>query len=156
MYVTQLAAVNLRHLRTTFDLARQARQRGDEPYGALLADAHGRALLGTQNTERSTRDRTAHAELNLVRQASARFTPAQLATCTLYASAEPCAMCAAAILGVGIGRVVFGVSAARLHDLFRLPEPFRRGADVLTAGPTRIEVLGPVLEDEAEEALAGY
>lgn len=156
MFVTQLAAINLRHLRTTFDLARQARRRGDQPYGALLADAQGRALLGAQNTERSTHDVTAHAELNLVRQASARFTPAQLSTCTLFASAEPCAMCASAILRAGLGRVVFGVSAPRLHDLGRLPAPFRRVADVLTAGSTRVEVLGPVLEDEAEEALVGY
>lgn len=76
---------------------------------------------------------------------------------TLYAAAEPCAMCAAAIIWSGVGRVVFGVSASRLRLLDPLPrglvEPGIGGRAVLDATSRGPEVVGPILEDEGEAAL---
>ncbi|TIP76607.1 MAG: nucleoside deaminase, partial [Mesorhizobium sp.] len=59
-------------------------------------------------------DRTAHAERLLASWAGMNFSPEELASCTLYTSAEPCAMCSGTIYWAGIGRVVFGQSE---HDL---------------------------------------
>ena len=53
-------------------------------------------------------DRTAHAERLLASRAARAHDLAFLARCTLYTSAEPCAMCAGAIYWAGIGRVVYG------------------------------------------------
>ena len=53
-------------------------------------------------------DMTAHAERVLATRASKRWRPDFLASCTLFSSAEPCAMCAGAIYWAGIGRLVFG------------------------------------------------
>jgi tRNA(Arg) A34 adenosine deaminase TadA len=63
------------HLRRALELARQARRHGNHPFGALLVDAEGNAVLEAENTVNTDRDVTAHAETNLVRAASARFEP---------------------------------------------------------------------------------
>jgi tRNA(Arg) A34 adenosine deaminase TadA len=145
-----------RWLRRSFELARAAAARGDEPYGAVLVDAEGRLLAEADNTVATTRDVTGHAETNLVRRIAGRFDPATLAGATLYASAEPCAMCAGAVYWAGIGRVVFGLSNARLcGEVLGAAAPDRGEGlhmscrEVLARGDRRAAVEGPVLEDEA-------
>ena len=53
---------------------------------------------------------TAHAERLLATWASKTYGADFLAGCTLYSSAEPCAMCSGAIYWAGIGRLVYGQS----------------------------------------------
>jgi tRNA(Arg) A34 adenosine deaminase TadA len=96
---------------------------------------------------------TGHAERVLCTRASTAYAPALLRTCTLYSSAEPCAMCAGAIYWTGIGRVVFGMTERALKDFTgnhaenpTLDLPCRT---VFSAGQRAIEVIGPLLEDEA-------
>jgi tRNA(adenine34) deaminase len=97
-------ATDQRLLRAAIALSARASEAGNQPYGALLADAEGRVLLEACNTQVTERDVTAHAELNLVRAASQRFDRDMLAGCTVYASGEPCPMCAGAIYWSGVGR----------------------------------------------------
>src|SRR5665213_2082533 len=68
-------------------------------------------------------DMTAHAERLLATAACKAYEPEELADCTIYASAEPCAMCAGAIYWAGIGRVVYGLSEERLKALTGPPPP---------------------------------
>jgi tRNA(Arg) A34 adenosine deaminase TadA len=69
----------------------------------VLADANQRMLLEALHTVVTERDPTGHAETNLVRLATRSIEPEILASCTLYSSAEPCAMCAGAIHWGNIG-----------------------------------------------------
>jgi len=108
---------DLRLLRAAIGLSRRARQSGNEPYGAVLGDAHGRVLLEAQNTQVTERDCTGHAETNLMRAASHRFEPTELAECTVYASGEPCPMCAGAIYWGGVRRVVYALSMRSMAQL---------------------------------------
>lgn len=149
---------DLAHLRATFDLACNARARGDHPFGALLVDAQGNVRLVAENTVVTTRDCTGHAETNLVRLASVRFTPVELATMTLYSNTEPCAMCAGAIHWANIGRLVYGLSAAAFYALVgpapqHLDLPCRQ---VFARSQRPIAVVGPLLEDEARQVHAGF
>jgi tRNA(Arg) A34 adenosine deaminase TadA len=138
-------------LREAIALARQALLRGDGPYGALLV-ADGRVLLRAENTTRTDADRTRHAEMNLLVQAQRHLAADALARCTLYASTEPCAMCAGAIFHAGVRRVVFGCSVARQVRI-------RGGGlaigarEVLESSGEPVEVVGPLLEDEAAAVL---
>jgi tRNA(Arg) A34 adenosine deaminase TadA len=147
-----------RWLRVAFDLARKAAARGDEPYGAVLVDAAGKALREAENTIATGGDRTGHAEINLVRLLGG-VDPGTLAAATLYASTEPCAMCAGAIYWGGVGRVAFGLSNARLYGEV-LPSSrvaLRLGCrDVLGAGDRPVVVAGPLLEDEAAAVVAEW
>jgi tRNA(Arg) A34 adenosine deaminase TadA len=132
-------------------LSQRSRDEGNHPFAAIVVDASGKALAEAMNDIHA--DCTSHAELVAVRLASSKFNPMQLRDATLYSSAEPCAMCAGAIYWSGIGRVAYALSEKRLLQLtgnhpenptLSLPcrEAFARGQRV-------IEVVGPLLEDEA-------
>ena len=84
------------HLRRAMALARKSRERGDDPFGAVLVDKDGRVLAEGLNTETTGRDVTGHAETNLIRAASQSVDAETFASSSLYASGEPCAMCSAA------------------------------------------------------------
>lgn len=143
------------YLKRAVDLARQAREKGNHPFGALLVDDQGNILLEAENSVVSERDCTGHAETNLVRAASRKYAPEFLANCTLYTSTEPCAMCAGAIYWAGIGRVVYALSEAELRQITgahpenpTLDLPCR---EVFQRGQRKIEVIGPVELPEARE-----
>jgi tRNA(Arg) A34 adenosine deaminase TadA len=146
-------------LRHAFAVARRARTRGNHPFGAILVSATSEVLIETENGYLPDRDMTAHAERLLATQASKQFDRQVLAASTLYTSAEPCAMCAGAIYWTGIGRVVFGLSERRLKAITgdhaenpTLDLPCRV---VFAAGQRHVEVIGPLLEEEAAALHAG-
>ena len=144
------------HLRAAIEASRTARDGGNAPYGAVLVDARGETLLTVENSEVTTRDCTAHAEASLVRQASVRFGRETLQASTLYASGEPCAMCAGAIYNAGIGRLVFALGQPRMYALSGDSGGIRlRAAEVLAHGQPQVVVEGPELEDEAAAVLQG-
>jgi len=104
-------------LASAIERAKQSRAEGNHPFGAVLADSDGRELLSAGNTVPIDGDCTGHAETNLARAASKTYDRAFLAGCTLFTSAEPCAMCSGAIYWSGIGRVVYALSESRLKEL---------------------------------------
>jgi tRNA(Arg) A34 adenosine deaminase TadA len=147
-------------LRLTIDLARAARAGGNHPFGAILVGPDGSVLMQAGNAHGDTGDRTAHAERVLMTAASRVYDAAFLAGCTMYASAEPCAMCAGAAYWAGIGRVVYGLSERELGALIG-PHPENLTMDlpcriVLGAGQRRVEVVGPLLEDESRAVHEGF
>lgn len=151
MTMLQLGADDQGLLRVAIALSARARDAGNPPYAAVLAHADGRILLEACNTQVTENDVTAHTELNLVRAASQRFDRDTLAACTVYASGEPCPMCAGALYWSGVGRVVFGLSIESMTALGGpdADELMLHGADVIASGMRPVEVLGPALEDEA-------
>ena len=141
-------------LRRSFDVARRAITHGNHPFGAILVDGQGKVLLEAENGYMPAQDGTAHAERLLATDACWNLTADVRAKATLYSSAEPCAMCAGAIYWAGIGRVVYGLSEHRLRRVTgnhpenpTLDLPCR---EVFESGQRATEVVGPMLEDEAE------
>lgn len=147
---------DLSHLREAIAISRQARDRGNAPYGAVLVDAGGNRLATAENNQIVAQDCTGHAETNLVRSIGATIDGAVLKRSTLYASGEPCAMCAGAIHNAGIGRVVFGLGRARMCEISASTDGIAIGAsELLARAQPKIIVEGPLLEDEAAEVLIG-
>ena len=146
-------------LRRAFAVAERSRANGNHPFGAILVGPAGEVLIETENSLMPDRDMTAHAERLLATAASKKFDPEFLAECTMYSSAEPCAMCAGAVYWVGIGRVVYGLSEARLKQMTgnhpENPTLFLPCRTVFAAGQRKIDVVGPLLEDEAAAQHAG-
>jgi tRNA(Arg) A34 adenosine deaminase TadA len=141
-------------LRLSFDVAKRARESGDHPFGSLLADADGNVLMEQGNGYTSEGgDRTAHAERILASRAAKKYSVEFLAGCTLYTSAEPCAMCSGAIYWAGIGRVVFGQTEKALKeqtgDHEENPTLDLPCHIVFGAGQRPTEIVGPMLELEA-------
>ena len=142
------------HLRAAIAVSRRAVANGNHPFGAVLVDAEGAAVLEAENTVTTGRDVTGHAETNLVRLAGG-LSRAELRGHTLYTSCEPCAMCSGAIYWAGIGRVVYGLAETDLLAITgshpenpTLALPCRT---VFAAGRLPTEVVGPLLADEARE-----
>jgi len=158
--VTHLNEIDLAHLRLAILVAQQAREHGNHPFGAVLVDEAGQVLLTAENSVNTGHDCTGHAETNLVRLASARYSPEQLARCTLYSSTEPCAMCSGAIHWSGIRRVVFALSEIGLYDLVG-PSPehlYLPCRDVFAHTKRHVEVIGPSaeLDEQARSVHADF
>jgi tRNA(Arg) A34 adenosine deaminase TadA len=86
-------------------------------------------------------------------RASQTYPTEFLRDCTMYTSAEPCAMCAGAAYWAGIGRVVYGLSENQLKEITG-NHPENPTLDlpchvVFEAGQRRVEVIGPMLIEEA-------
>jgi len=148
----------LKLLQRAIDLAQRARDHGNHPFGALLTDASGNILLEAENTVLTDKDCTGHAEANLMRAASKKYTEEELANCTLYTSTEPCPMCAGAIFWGNVGRVVYALSEEGLYALtgetaYKLAFPCR---DLFALGTHPFEVIGPLIEQEARQVHLGF
>jgi len=157
----RLAEQDLAFLRRAIDLAREAREDGRHPFGALIVDQRGQTVVEARNNAvRPGGNPTRHAETVACDQAASLISEAELARSTLYASAEPCAMCAGAIYWVGLGRVVYALSEVGLLEFTGADEknpclnlPCR---EVFARGQKTIQVEGPFLEDEAAKVHQGF
>jgi tRNA(Arg) A34 adenosine deaminase TadA len=125
------------------------------PFGALLVDHREGEVLATA-VNRSYRNPVAHAELEVIHQAVTKSGgDVRWQDCTLYTTAEPCAMCMSGILWTGISKVVYGSSVATLKQLgFRqidlcAAEVVKRGEPGLTC-----ELVGGVMEGECDALFA--
>ncbi len=120
--------LDLQHLRRCLQLATQALEAGDEPFGSVLVAADGTVLAEDHNRVASG-DRTRHPEFELARWAAANMTPEERRKATVFTSGEHCPMCAAAHGWVGLGRIVYASSsqqlAAWLAELGVPPPPVR-------------------------------
>lgn len=151
--MTKLTQKDERHLRRAIALADAAVDGGNRPFGSVIVDARGEIVAEAYSTQQADRDWTAHAEMNAIREAGKRLSWSELAGCTLYASGDPCPMCAGAVYWSNIRRVVFGVDELSMRPL---RQNNLQGAgllmscrEVLSKAPHSIEVVGPALQDEA-------
>ena len=158
--ISEPTATDLARLRDAIDVAKRAVQHGNHPFGAVLADATGAVVFEAENRVTTGVDCTAHAETELIRLASHRFTSAELSAYTLYTSCEPCAMCSGAIYWSGVGRVVYALAEEELYAItganpenptMRLP-----CREVFAAGQRETIVVGPALHDEAVQSHLGF
>ena len=137
----------------------KARAAGHHPFAAILVGPDGEVLMTQANAYMPDHDMTGHAERVLMTRASTSLPAELLRECTIYSSAEPCAMCAGAIYWSGLKRLVYGMSEAQLKAITgnhlenpTLDLPCRV---VFAAGQRQVEVIGPLLEDEAAAVHAG-
>ena len=103
----------LGHLRRCVDLAEEALDAGDEPFGSVLVGGDGAVLAEDRNRAVSV-EATRHPEFELARWAGEHLTPGQRAAATVFTSGEHCPMCSAAHAWVGLGRIVYACSGAQL------------------------------------------
>lgn len=113
---------DLSMMRLALDEARLAAEKGEVPVGAVVA--RGTEVIASAHNEReTTNDPTAHAELLAIRRAAASLGGWRLTGCTLYATLEPCPMCAGALHAARMGRLVYAApdpkagAAGTLYDL---------------------------------------
>lgn len=135
------------HLKRCIELAEEALEAGDEPFGSVLVSAAGEILAEDRNRVASG-DQTRHPEFALARWAAANMTPGERARATVYTSGEHCPMCAAAHGWVGLGRIVYASSSQQLRAWLaemKVPPAPVRPLPIQEVVPD-LEVEGPVPE----------
>ncbi len=140
---------DLAHLRRCVELAAEAVDAGDWPFGSVLVGADDKILAEDRNRETSTGDATRHPEFELARWAATNLSAAERAAATVYTSGEHCPMCSAAHAWVGLGRIVFAVSSQQARawavELGATGGPPARPLPIREIAPG-LEVAGPVPE----------
>ncbi len=130
-----------------YKLAIQAGKKGFDTFGAVLVH-NGQVLEEAENTADWNKGIFGHAEFNLVHQCANRYSDAVLRESVLYTSCAPCERCLCAIASLGIENVVFGVSYEAFSQLTPgEASPVDREGLLRKLG-IRMELTGPVLEDE--------
>jgi tRNA(adenine34) deaminase len=130
--------------------AQTAYEEGEVPIGCVIAK-EGKVIGRGHNRMEGLKDCTAHAEILALGAASGALGNWRLDGCTLYATLEPCPMCAGAILNGRVAKVVYGSRDKRLGAL-------GSAYDILAGNPLNreIEVVGDVLGEECLNLLKAF
>jgi len=154
---TEPNALDMELLYEAGRIAHRAKEKGNHPFGCLLADARGNILLSGENTVETEHNDCGHAETNLMIAASKKYDREFLAGCSIYTTAEPCAMCTGAIYWTNVRRIVIGFSERDLLEMtgadpenptFNLP-----CSEILARGQKDFEIVGPVKDPALIETL---
>ena len=95
-------------VRAAMSLAAEAGARGDPPFGALLVDPDGVVVARASNRQVSGDDPTAHSEIELLRISAGAGHRSPLRGYAMVVNAEPCSMCASAIVKAELDALIYG------------------------------------------------
>jgi tRNA(adenine34) deaminase len=137
-------------VRMCMQLAAAAAADGDPPFGAILVGAGGEVLARARNTQASASDPTSHAEINLLRSAARAGHLPPLRGSRIVVNAEPCSMCASAIVKAEIDELVFGAP----HEPHMDPDLAVADVFALARRPPRIVAGVLAIETAAQIAQA--
>ncbi|TCP97871.1 cytidine/deoxycytidylate deaminase-like protein [Sphingomonas sp. PP-F2F-A104-K0414] len=110
--------IEMSHLRRCVELATEAVDAGDQPFGSILVSRDGEVLFEDRNRTGGG-DPTRHPEFAIARWAAEHLSPEERRQAVVYTSGEHCAMCAAAHGLVGMGRIVYATSTIQLNEWLR-------------------------------------
>lgn len=137
------------YLKLAVDLAEEALNKGDQPFGSVLVSKDCEVLFKDRNRI-SSGDNTKHPELRIAQWASLNLPEDERKEAVVYTSGEHCPMCAAAHSMNGLGKIVYATSGEQFRQW---QEEF--GVDTGGVKPLgirdvteNIEVIGPVKEFE--------
>ena len=140
-------------LRRAIQLAQQARENGQEPFGAVLVKNNEIVAEG-ENQIYATSDPTAHAENILIRDYCQKNKIMNLEGFSLYCSTEPCMLCSGAVFWAKITKIVFSVSQKMLQKISG--GSTKTNCRTLLKPHPWIEIIGPLLIEEGLKVLEGY
>ncbi len=139
------------HMQTAIELAQEAADRGDEPFGSVLV-RDDTVLMSDSNRVNSTTDIRRHPELHLAYRACEEYSPAAREEMIMYTSTEPCPMCAGGMATAGFGRIFYSVSSDTVAT-FTGATPTVRSREILGDST---DVVGGLLNDEGRQLHANY
>lgn len=147
-----ITATDMKHLRRSVELAKEALEKGDQPFGSVLVSKDGEVLFEDHN-HISEGDYTQHPEFNIARWAGQNLPENERAETTVYTSGEHCPMCSAAHGMVGLGRIVYVSSSKQFSEWkeeFGVEETARIHGFPIEEMIVDAKVEGPVPELAAE------
>lgn len=136
------------YMRLAIEQARLGAAQSEVPVGAVLVLEDGREFA-SHNAPISMHDASAHAEMQVIRAACKAAGNYRLTGSTLYATLEPCLMCAGVIVHARIARVVYGANdpkAGAVESLYQVLADTRLNHQPEVAGGIMAEECGILLK----------
>lgn len=137
-------------VRLAMGLAAEAGNRGDPPFGAVLVSPHGEVVAMASNRQVSAKDPTAHAEIELLRAAAHAGIAPPLTGHAVVVNAEPCSMCASALVKAAVSELVYGAPHEPHLD------PDLAVADVFARARRPPRITAGILASEAAAEIAAF
>ena len=133
------------------ELAAEAKNDGDVPVGAVVADSSGKIIGRGRNRRQKNGDPFSHAEIEAMKQAAETLKDWHLESCSLVVTLEPCPMCAGAAVSAHAGSIIFGAWDPKMGacgSVWDIPRDPHIGA--------KPQVYGGICEKEMREMLEKY
>ncbi len=143
--------IDTKFMRLALEEADSAVLHGDVPVGCVVVSASKGLLASAHNRREELGDPTAHAEVLALRAAALQIGHWRLEDATVYATLEPCAMCAGALVSARVARVVYGArdpKAGAVDSVYSIGKDARLNH--------RFEVEEGVLPDESARRLGAF
>lgn len=156
-----LSDVDITHLRAAIAVAADAAGRGNRPFGSVVVDRHAEVVGSGENTVVATGNVIDHAEMNALRVVPRD----RLGGSRVYASDEPCSMCASAAHLAGVTRIVDALPAVELGQVMgeldvdpaaRSPVIGMPAEELPSTAERPIEIIGGALADESAATDRAY
>jgi len=141
-------------LKRAIELAFIARNKGEDPFGAVLVK-DGEIVYETHDGCIESSDPTLHAERRVISEYCKKEKIISLEEYELYSSTEPCSMCSGAIHWAKISKVVYSVTQEMLQEKSG-GKPKIGCEEILNSGNRKIEIIGPLLSQEGLKVYDGY
>src|SRR5688572_21731689 len=151
LYFLTMQETDAHWMQMAIDAAKRTADNGEVPVGACIVGSNGELMAVASNLTITNSDPTAHAEILALREAGKKIGNYRLVGTTAYATIEPCAMCAGALVNARISRLVFGAHDERFGAVethFGLCS-----SDKLNH---RIEIVAGVLADDCRELMLRF
>ncbi len=135
----------------------QAIENGNGPFFAMVCDKDGNIIAQAANSVVKGQNPTMHAEMNAITATCEKLGTYDLAPydLSIYVNAEPCMMCAGAIMWSGIKNIYYGVPSKKVEEITGFDEGFK--PDWIEEFKNRgITVKGEIEQEEGEKVLAKY
>lgn len=143
--------LDIEMMRLALDCAHEAAKLGEVPVGAVLVAHDSQVIASSGNNCIQANDPTGHAEIRALREAGRVVSNYRFTGATLYATLEPCAMCAAALVNARVKRIVFGAHDEKGGGVVSRYSIGRDGKLNHT-----FQVTAGVLADECSEVLVNF
>ena len=122
--------------------------KADNPFAAILVDQNGKIIVKAHNSQVSQNDRTAHAEVVLVRKACRKLKAFYLNGYSVFVISEPCSMCSSLLIKAKVDAIYYGARLDNGND------PVIHVEEVVQKAKHKPKIYGGILETDCEALIS--
>lgn len=122
-------------------------KKGENPFACFLLNSRGKVVMRAHNKQNSTKDRTAHAEVSLIRKASQKFGTFYFKEFSIMCNCEPCSMCSSLLIKAKVKTLYYGAPMDKGND------PYLSVKEITKHSKHKIKIIGGILEDKCKEQI---
>jgi len=122
-------------------------QKGENPFACFLLDEKGKIVMRSHNKQNSMKDRTAHAEVSLIRKASKKLGTFYFKEYSIMCNCEPCSMCSSLLIKAKIKTIYYGAPMDKGND------PYLPAEEIMKYSKHKIKIIGGILEESCKKQI---